>query len=284
MIQLPQIDNKSILTPTCGFLSTGYTHTINPYSGCSFASSCCGLFCYVQHSYWITKGRDWAFYGVKRNIRDAYRREYDRIKYPKRGNPTPLRIYCASSTDPYMPQEKHTLATRTLLEEMQVRPPDALVLQTRSPLIERDLDLIVELSRQCRVWVSMTVENDRETIPGLPPHAHSPVKRLATLKVFREAGVSVQATVSPMFAIENVTRFAETLGESCDRVICDHYLLGDGSKHGLRTKRTRFPELLEAHGFGEWNKLDKFYEVVDTFRDIIGRDRVLLSAEGFNTI
>ena len=34
---LPLVENASILTPTSGFLKTGYTHTINVYQGCAFA-------------------------------------------------------------------------------------------------------------------------------------------------------------------------------------------------------------------------------------------------------
>ncbi len=56
---LPIVDNKSILTETSGFLSDGFTHTINAYSGCSFAGSLCGGYCYAQHNHWITRGRDW---------------------------------------------------------------------------------------------------------------------------------------------------------------------------------------------------------------------------------
>jgi hypothetical protein len=39
------------------------------------------------------------------------------------------------------------------------------------------------------------------------------------------------------------------LDAACDRVIVDHYLIGDGSKNGLRTKRTNFPQLLGGLGF-----------------------------------
>jgi hypothetical protein len=56
---LPWVDNKTILTPTSGFLGTGYTHTINVYHGCAFAGSLCGTFCDAQHDQWITKGRPW---------------------------------------------------------------------------------------------------------------------------------------------------------------------------------------------------------------------------------
>ena len=81
----PLIENASILTPTSGFLETGYTHTLNAYQGCAFAGSLCGTYCYAQHNQWITKGRAWGLYGAKRHIREAYRRDYDRIKRPKRG-------------------------------------------------------------------------------------------------------------------------------------------------------------------------------------------------------
>jgi hypothetical protein len=87
------IDNATILTPTSGFLATGYTHTLNPYVGCAFAGALCGTFCYAQHNPWLTKGRPWAFYAIKRNLRDAYQRQYDRLKRPRRGLPRPLKIY-----------------------------------------------------------------------------------------------------------------------------------------------------------------------------------------------
>jgi hypothetical protein len=162
------------------------------------------------------------------------------------------------------------------------RPPDRIVIQTHTTLIERDLDLIVQLSRRSRVWVSITVETDMESVPGFPKHASSPKKRISTLKQFRDEGIPTQATVSPLLPILDVKQFARSLNEAVDRVILDHYLLGDGSPGGLRTKRTDFPTVLAANGFEAWNTLDKFWEIVDEFRVVIGEDRVLISEEGFN--
>jgi hypothetical protein len=79
-------------------------------------------------------------------------------------------------------------------------------------------------------------------------------------------------------------KFAQDLGAACDRVVLDHYLLGDGSKHGLRTKRTGFPKMLEDAGFAEWNGLGKFWEVKGVFDRVLGPDRVLISADGFNSV
>jgi DNA repair photolyase len=277
------IENKSILTPTSGFLGHGYTHTCNPYVGCAFAGALCGTFCYAQHQHWITRGRPWGLYGAKRDIRQAYQRDYDRIKRPKRGSPGPLRIYMASSTDPYVPQEKSLGLTRAILEEMRLRPPDVLVIQTHTTLINRDLDLIQPLSQRCELWVSITCETDMDPLPGFPPHASRPAKRLETLKQFRDAGIATQATVSPLMPLADPERFAHALDAACDRAILDHYLLGDGS-HGARTRRTNFLDLLEQAGFGEWAKLNKLYEFRDLLASVMGPERVLVSAEGFNAV
>jgi DNA repair photolyase len=277
------IENKTILTPTSGFLASGYTHTLNPYVGCGFAGALCGTFCYAQHQHWIVRGRPWGLYGAKHDTRRAYQRDYDRIKRPRQGNPRPLSVYMASSTDPYVPQEKRLGLTRAILEEMQMRPPDVLVIQTHTTLISRDLDLIQPLSKRCELWVSITVETDMDPVPGFPPHASRPAKRLETLKRFREAGVPTQATISPLMPLTDPETFARDLDATCDRVVIDHFLLGDGS-HGARTRRTNFIELLEQAGFGEWARIEKMWEIRGVLVSVLGQERVLVSAEGFNAV
>ncbi len=284
VMNLPMIENRSILTPTSGFLAAGYTHTINPYQGCAFAGSLCGEYCYAQHNHYVTKGRPWRLYGAKRNIREAYRRDYDALKRPQRSLVKPLRVYMASSTDPYVPQEQRLCLTLALLQEMLKRPPDVLVIQTRNPLVGRDLEIIAQLAERCELWLSMTVETDWERIPGLSNHATPIRKRLATLKAFQARCVATQATVSPMLPMLDPVEFAHALERVCTRVILDHYLLGDGSPGGLRTKRTLFPSQLEAVGLGAWNRLEKFWEIKTIFDAVLGPERVLVSAAGFNAV
>lgn len=62
-----------------------------------------------------------------------------------------------------------------------------------------------------------------------------------------------------------------------------HYLLGDGS-YGARTRRTNFLALLEQAGFGEWSRIEKMWEVRDILAGVLGAERVLVSAEGFNAV
>jgi DNA repair photolyase len=283
-MQMTVIDSKTILTPTSGFLADGYTHTINAYSGCAFAKALCGTFCYAQHNRWITKGRPWGWFGAKQHAAELYCRDYDRLKRASRRSPQALRICMSSSTDPYLPPEYSLRLTRSLLEEMQGRPPDTLVIQTHAVLIRRDLALIQALSQHCELWVSITVETDMENIPGFPPHASSPTKRIAVLKEFRDAGVQTQAAISPLLPIADPEVFAQHLDAACSRVIIDHYLLGDGSRNGLRTKRTNFIELLEQAGFGEWTSIEKLWEVRDVLCRHLGVNRVLVSRGGFNAV
>lgn len=281
---MESIKNKTILTPTSGFLADGYTHTLNIYSGCAFAGAACGTFCYAQHNHWITKRRPWGFYGAKQHIQDAYQHDYDRLKRPRHGQPSPLNIYMSSSTDPYIPQEYSLRLTRSLLEGMVKCSPDVLVIQTHSTLVRRDLEVIEALSSLCELWLSLTVETDMERVPGFPPHASSPAKRMQVLTEFRQRGIQTQATISPLMPLANPNAFARRLDEACDRIILDHYLLGDGSPNGWRTKRTNFPSLLEQTGFAEWTTMEKFWQVRDVLAGVLGTERVLVSREGFNAV
>jgi len=277
-------ENRSILTKTGGFLKTGYTHSLNPYLGCSFGGSLCGTFCYAQHNQWIVKGRPWRLYAAKRHAVAAYGRDFDRLKRPRRGAPKPLRVYMSSSTDPYLPQERELRLTRGVLEAMVARPPDVLVLQTRSLLVRRDLDLLRDLAaRVGELWLSVTVETDRAGLPGFPPHASPPADRLDLLAEARAAGIPTQATVAPLLPIADLDAFGARLDAAADRVVVDHYLLGDGSG-GLRTRRTGFVERLEAAGFGEWAGLEPYRRVVAALRARLGPARVLESEAGFNAV
>ncbi len=280
----PPAENATILTPTMGYLASGYTHTLNAYRGCAFAGGLCGQYCYAQHNRWITKGRAWGFYGAKGRVVEAYRRDFDRIRRPSRGGPRPLRIYMSSSTDPYIPQEKTMRITRALLEAMIERTPDVLVIQSHHTMVLRDLDPIAELSARGRVRLSLTVETDMDRVPGFPPHASPPLRRLEVLGAFRRRGIPTQATLSPLLPIADLPAFARRLDAACDRVILDHYLIGDGSPGGWRTRRTGFPGRLAEAGFAEWNEMSKFEEVCAALAEVLGPGRVLVGCAGFNAV
>lgn len=285
-MQVQVIPVRSILNPTGGYLKEGFTHTINPYRGCALGNSLCGLYCYAQWNAYHTQGRAWgSFLDIKANLPAIYREQYERLKHPARGTPKPLRIFLSSVTEPYPPQERTARRTRTLLEDMIERPPDVLVIQTHTPLIVDDRPWLKELHQRTRLQVHITVETDKETFPaGFPRHAYTPEARIAALESLHAAGLPTVATVSPLLPLDDPQHFARRLEPVCDRVILDHYLLGDGSPGGQRTRHTKLPGLLEATGYEAWTRLDTFDAVVETFRDVFGTERVGISRSGFNAL
>jgi len=115
-IQQREISAKKILTEATGYLDVGFTHSLNPYSGCSF--SC--RYCYVREMP-IQEFRDvpWGeWLDIKKNAAENYRDEL--LKLRKKGKPS--NIFISSATDPYQPIERKTAITRSILEEMVQHP------------------------------------------------------------------------------------------------------------------------------------------------------------------
>ena len=282
-MELTEISCKTILNPTGGFLGQGFTHTINLYRGCALGNTLCGLYCYAQWNPYHVRGRAWGrFLDVKAGALQAYCTQYDRLK--SAGEPKPIRIFMSSVTEPYPPQERTLRRTRALLEAMVQRPPDLLAIQSHTPLVVDDLSLLRQLQQKCDVRIHITVETDKPNLSAsFPKQAYSPNVRIQALGALRAAGLDAVATVSPLLPLDDPERFANELEHACTRVILDHYLLGDGSKEGHRTKQTAFPRMLREAGYEEWMTLDKFHEIVDVFRTVFGGpERVGVSREGFN--
>jgi DNA repair photolyase len=275
---------RSILTPTGGFL-LGFTHTLNPYRGCAFGGALCGVYCYASETrYGSDRAEPWGGYLYpKERAADLYRAEAAAL----RAAGAPLRIFMSSVTDPYVPEEQRLGVTRSILEAMAERPPDLLVLQTHTPGPLGDLARLLEIAARARVVVQITVETDRPRLPGLPPHATPIAARIAALGRLRAAGLPTVAVVSPLLPLDDQHRFAAQLGDCADAVILDHYLIGDGSKDGARTRRARahaprtLPQVLDGEGLGAWATLDRFWQVVDVFRGVLGPERVGVSQDGF---
>jgi hypothetical protein len=68
------------------------------------------------------------------------------------------------------------------------------------------------------------------------------------------------------------------------RVLLDHWLSGDGSKGGRRTRVKGFPDKLAANCVGVWNTLEKFHEIEALFRQLFAPDRIFISAAGFTRV
>ncbi len=259
---------RSILTPTGGYLA-GFTHSLQPYAGCQF--SC--VYCYVRElaiQRTNPLGLPWGrWIAPKTNAPELL------AAAARRGRLAAARIFCSSATDPYVPLERRLRLTRGCLRVMERHPPARLVVQTRSPVVERDADL---LARMPTAIASITVTTDDDRVRRLlEPDSPAIERRLETLARLRRAGVRTQAAVAPLLP-GDPGRLAQRLDPLVDRVVVDDFFRGDGAG-GRRSLAAC--ERLRAAGFGAWAEPGYADAAVEVFQRVLGPERVGVSAAGF---
>lgn len=268
------------LTPTGGFLR-GFAFSLNPYIGCAFGDAGGCPFCYVRalpvaHA----EPGGWGSWVVaKQNLPERLIAELAQLK--SRGALAQATIFMSSATDPYQGQERRTQLTRAALSILCEYPPRRLLLQTRSPLLERDLDLLKALGP--RLIVSLTLETDDDRVRRiLTPTSPSVARRLATARHLREAGIFVQLAISPMMP-NDPDHFAEVAAEVSERVVVDTCWDGDGAG-GRRSSMLGIPALYQRLGYAKWYGRGAEEPLLAALRSRMGAQRVLWSAAGFNDV
>ncbi|MET3698928.1 radical SAM family protein [Bacillus oleivorans] len=260
---------KKILTPTSGFLN-GYSHSLNPYAGCAFACS----YCYVRQSpVGLFRKQEWGTWvDVKQEARELITKEIRNLR--KRNKE--ITIFMSSSTDPYQPVEYKEQVTRALLEAMAETPPDFLFVQTRSPLVTRDLDLFLQLKD--RIRISVTVETDLEDIrKKFSPQAPPIQARLKALQELKEYHLPTQAAVAPVLPFSN--DFPAKLAQVTERICLDDYT-GDGSQ-GKRTERLGINDIYEKDQLEYWYKNRPSEKALEKMRTSFKPDQILVGQKGF---
>jgi DNA repair photolyase len=233
---------RGILTRATGYLKTVSSHSLQPYRGCAFGNSLCGVGCYVRHNRFLTRDAPWgSFLEARVNAADAYRAEVACERRWARSARGAFSIFLSSSTDPFVPQEGRFGLTRAVLEAMLEEPPDVLILQTHTHRVADYLDLYVALARRCALRVHLSIESDRDRLPGLPPPASPVARRFEAAAALKAAGLRAVITVSPLHPIADPETFFKRIAASADAVVIDHFIGGDGSRGGARTLATELP-------------------------------------------
>ena len=245
MVDINQVTVKSILTRTTGFLKTVTSHSLQPYNGCTFGNALCGVGCYVQHNVYLTRGRPWGSYlEVRTNAAAVYAQHYAREQVWGRTHCGAFSVFMSSSTDPFLPQEECFGITRRLLQRMVELPPDGLIVQTHTHRVTHYVELYPALQAVTDLRFHISIESDRDRLPGLPPPASSVEKRLQAATTLKQAGLRVIVIVAPLLPIEQPQAFFERIAAVADGVVFDHFILGDGSRAGQRTLRTALPQAI----------------------------------------
>lgn len=194
---ITSIEPSSILTKATGFMSD-FDYTLNPYGGCSFGCT----YCYAAFFARDTELRDtWgAWVKAKTNAVDVLRR--------MRTDLSGKRVYMSSVTDPYQPVERRLELVRGLLPILSDRGV-RLVVQTRSALVTRDIDLFERFEA---IRINMTVTTDSEEVRRtFEPHCPTNRRRLDAIREVADAGVPCSITLTPLLPVTSPERFADEL-------------------------------------------------------------------------
>lgn len=170
----------------------GFDYSVNVYRGCSHACTYC--FSRPTHEYLgFGAGTDFERKIVVK-VRAAELLRQELMKQSWKG----AELAFSFTSDPYVPLEAHYKLTRRCLEVcLEFRNPVSIV--TKSALVRRDLDLLVELSKQASCAVFFTISfSDQETARAVEPFAPSPAARFRAMEELARAGIPVGIGIAPV--------------------------------------------------------------------------------------
>lgn len=185
--------------------------SVNPYIGCEFGCA----YCYARdtHHWTVQRALDGIATGdaihetatllpdeafekrilVKQNAAAILLRTLS----PARLGGAPLVI--GTATDPYQPAERRFRITRALLESLLHYRGLRLGIITKSPLITRDLDLLVRLAEHNRLTINFSLAAiDGPLLRCLEPRSPVPTARLRALAKLAAAGLRVGLLIAPI--------------------------------------------------------------------------------------
>ncbi|MDX2139567.1 MAG: radical SAM protein [Chloroflexota bacterium] len=199
MTQVERVRASGILSKATGFISS-FDFTLNPYSGCAFACNYCYAAFFAKTQALQDAWGQWV--NVKENALELLRKRRKRPLLDQA-------IYMSSVTDPYQPVEKQLELTRDILRELLDYHQVRLVIQTRSPLVTRDLDLLHAFPY---ARVNMTVTTDDEAVrKAFEPLCPANPRRLEAIAQVAAAGVDACVTLTPLLPVRDASAFAKTL-------------------------------------------------------------------------
>ncbi len=204
---------SKVLTKPSGKMGEFCDFALNAYIGCSFGCS----YCYA--AFFVADDERRQAWGSWVDVKTAALEEIELCP-----TLTGKTVFMSTATDPYQPLEAKIELTRQLVEAMShpLRQP-RLIIQTRSPLVVRDIDLFKRF-KQLRVNMTITTDCD-EIRKQFEPGCASIERRMDAVRQLKEAGIMTGVTVSPMLPVKDPHAFGRVLaGLGADRyAICDFH-------------------------------------------------------------
>jgi len=195
-------------------------------------------------------------------------------------------IYCSPLVDPYQPGEEDERLMERILKELIDNPPRVFVIQTRGPLIVRDMRLLTILSERTTLRVSFSLTTNREDVRRIyEPHCASIADRVSSIRALRESGIIVHATLAPILPCDP-QQLAELAIKATDQdVVGDPFHVRAVKKRGATT-RDEAARISAHHGFDSWHEPEFQSAVIRIIRERVeaaGR-RFEVGPKGFSRL
>lgn len=256
-IKCKSLLNKSQLADYC----------INCYIGCENACK----YCYadsITRKFTSHKETWGEFVDVKVNAPEVLKKE---IRRKKRG-----KVFISSLCDPYQPLEEKYKLTRKCLEILLLYQ-FPVIIQTKSSLILRDLDLIKKF-KDCEVGFTIT-SLDESVRKDFEPNSSFVEEKLKAIKVLKENGIKVYVFFGPILPYLSDRNLEEYFDEmvrlKVDEVWVDKLNLKPGVwKSVSNILKKNYPELLERWKEVLFSKSDYWEELRKKIKEICEEKKI----------
>lgn len=163
-------------------------------------------------------------------------------------------IYCSPLVDPYQPAEATARKMPDVLEALEENPPRAFTLQTRGPLILRDLEQLRKLARRTILRVSFSITTNREDIRRrYEPHCAPLDERWETVRALRRAGITTHATLAPLLPCDPEALLDLAIDATTGEIIGDPLHTRAAKPRGATT-RDAACKISHLAAFDEWHE------------------------------
>ena len=187
-----EVRTKSAINRVPAISRVPFEWTVNPYRGCSHACAFC--FARPTHEYLdFNAGRDFEKeIIVKVNVPEVLRAELAR---PSWGG---AHIAMGTNTDPYQWVEGRYKLMRGVWEAMRDFANPCSIL-TKSPLLLRDKDLLLEVAERTQVSACLSVPTlDEKAWRATEPHTPHPRARLEAVAELNRLGIPTGILIAPL--------------------------------------------------------------------------------------
>ncbi len=254
-------ESRSILSKTTGFIAqAGFTHSLTPARNCTFGCT----YCYVPTLgiYGGLKPEDWQRWGQFTTFKSNAATLLASALRPDQV------IYCSPLVDPYQPAEAEESAMPRILDALIASPPAIFTMQTRGPLILRDIDRLQALARRTRLRVSFSLTTDDEEVRRLyEPHCASLAQRLVAIRELRAAGIDTYATLAPLLPCNPENLAAAAIDATVNHIIGDPLHIRPTKRTGATTREAAY-RISRAHHQQHWLEPAFQSQIVERIRSV----------------